>query len=223
MGLALPSGDTPLLAESLGSHDWLVAFLVDEDGQNENLNSTGLPAFSPCPPLDSDMTDEVLHFMDFIDVVENGNSVTNSRLVGGERIIHADGYVGTISREDEAVCDLNGDGDLVDRVFRWVLADRIDPTYENDISRLHALTDISGPANEVAEMGDRFVIVVNEITDGENHDFFCFWHLRSQSFYKDHKGFARSGLKSENAMISGIRNLPDSCPNPDRRFATALH
>jgi hypothetical protein len=179
IGLALPAGDTPLLAEVDGVHNWVVAFLVDEADQDNgsitSLNTIGQvgSSFSPCHPVDvdADIDDEVLHFMGFLEVVHGGVAVTNSGLVGGERLIYADGYVGTVSREgDEAACDLNGDGDLNDRVFRWVLADRNNLTHENDDSRLHALGNIGGPAGEIAEMGDRFVIIVNESADGRDQD-----------------------------------------------------
>jgi len=179
VGLALPDGDTPLLAEVDGVHNWTVAFLVDEadqdNGTTTSLNSIGQVggSFSPCHPtdIDADIDDEVLHFMNFLEVIFGGVPVTNSGLVGGERILFADGYIGTVSSEgDEAGCDLNGDGDLNDRIFRWVLADRNNLTHETDDSRLHALGNIGGPAGEIAEMGDRFVIVVNEIADGRDHD-----------------------------------------------------
>ncbi|MCH2107449.1 MAG: hypothetical protein MK291_12495, partial [Planctomycetes bacterium] len=179
VGLALPDGDTPLLAEADGVHNWVVAFLVDEadqdNGATTSLNTIGQvgTSFTPCHPgdVDADIDDEVLHFMGFLEVIHGGIPVTNSGLVGGERIIFADGYVGTVSREgDEASCDLNGDGDLNDRIFRWVLADRNNLTHETDDSRLHALGNIGGSAGEIAEMGDRFVIVVNEIADGRDFD-----------------------------------------------------
>jgi hypothetical protein len=179
IGLALPAGDTPLLAVADGSHDWLVAFLVDEASQDSGsgmgLNTIGQvgQTFSPCYPSnqDSDILDEVLHFLKFSDFVSGLFVPTNSGLVGGERIIHADGYVGTVSREgEEGDCDLNGDGDLNDRIFRWILANQSNLTHENDDSRLHALSSISGPAGELAEMGDRFVIVVNEAKDGRDHE-----------------------------------------------------
>jgi len=115
--------------------------------------------------------DEVLHFMKFTDFVSLGHPVTNTGLVGGERIIYADGYIGTVSREgEEASCDLNDDGDLNDRIFRWVLAERTNMIHENDDTRLHALGSIDGPAGEIAEMGDRFAVVVNEAKDGRDHD-----------------------------------------------------
>ncbi|MCH2104265.1 MAG: hypothetical protein MK297_09675 [Planctomycetes bacterium] len=179
VGMALPAGDTPLLAEVDGVHNWVVAFLVDEsdqdNGTTNSLNTIGQVggSFSPCHPgdVDADIDDEVLHFMGFLEVTHGGVAVTNSGLVGGERIIYADGYVGTVSREgDEAGCDLNGDGDLNDRVFRWVLADRNNLTHENDDSRLHALGNIGGSSGEIAEMGDRFVIIVNESADGRDQD-----------------------------------------------------
>ena len=111
IGFALPAGDTPLLAEVDGVHNWVVAFLVDEadqdNGTGTSLNTIGQvgSSFTPCHPgdVDVDIDDEVLHFMGFLEVVHGGVPVTNSGLVGGERLIYADGYVGTVSREgDEA-------------------------------------------------------------------------------------------------------------------------
>lgn len=181
VGLALSPGKTPLFAEAEGDHEWLVAFLVDEfwqvNGAGTSLNSfaeVGI-TFSPCGgPEDEDLEDEVLHFSMFSDL-RDGLEPKNTGLVGSEKIIRAGDFLGTVSIEgDEGSCDLNGDGDLDDRVFRWVRADRVNMSPVLDNTKLHALSDLPDqPSHELFEfagMGDRFVIVVNEVGDGENHD-----------------------------------------------------
>jgi hypothetical protein len=182
VSLAISPGETPLFAEAEGDHEWLVAFLVDEfwqvNGAGMSLNSFAAvnESFSPCVGLeDDDLEDEVLHFSLFSDLRDGGLEPKNTGLVGSERIIRAGDFLGTVSREgDEAICDLNGDGDLDDRVFRWVRADRNNMSPVLDNTKLHALSDLlDQPGHELYEfaaMGDRFVIVVNEISDGENHD-----------------------------------------------------
>ena len=180
--LALPLGETPLFAESAGDHEWLFAFFVDEaaqdNGTGTSLNSVGSVgiSFSPCHPgdIDADTQDEVLHFS-MLSELSLGIAAKNTGLVGSERIIKADDFLGTVTREgEEANCDLNGDGDLDDRVFRWVRADRVNMSPVLDNTKLHALSELADQPGyelyEFAGMGDRFVIVVNEVVDGENHD-----------------------------------------------------
>jgi len=183
VSLALPSGETPLFAASTAEHDWLLAFFVDEASQDNStgtsLNTVGAVgiSFSPCHPIDidNDIDDEVLHFSYFSELSLGGLTPKNTGLVGSEAIVHADDFLGTVSIEgDEANCDLNGDGDLNDRVFRWVRANRVNMSPVLDSTKLHAISELSDqPGYEIVEfagMGDRFVIVVNEVTDGENHD-----------------------------------------------------
>ena len=164
--------------------DWLVAFLVDELAQGENLNDSDLfgAGWIPegCPGVDdADTDDHVLHYLFFGDWVADSVTapIRNTGLAGSGRAFVTGEHVGTIVQEDESGdCDLNGDGDRLDRVARWVFADpdpgdELMPPGGTDLMvALSPSSEISGPTGGVAELDDRIVALVGEEEDGRNHD-----------------------------------------------------
>ncbi len=172
-------------------NDWLVAFLVDETDQNENLNDVALfggegAAWQPtnCFGIgDIDMSDDVLHWLLYSDFLAGGSPV-NTGLVGSSTefvYAHRDDFVGVTSLEaDEGTgtgCDLNGDLDMDDRIFRWVDASNpLGPVLPvTDASKLMALvTTIPGRSADstgaVIPLAANWVILVDEAADGRDHD-----------------------------------------------------
>lgn len=181
-GLAMPAG-SPQRARRTTAHDWDVGFLVSERAQGAtNLNDPAL--FTPewQPPqcsghADTDATDSILHFLHFAawDADPAANPPVNTGLVGCRKIAIANGYVATISPEKDADdpngaegdCDLNGDGDELDDVVRWVpMSTPVLPL--TTAANLHALKDVPGGTHGLAELGSRFVIEVSESQDGRD-------------------------------------------------------
>jgi hypothetical protein len=178
-GLALPA-TSPLRARKKAAHDWDVGFLVSENDQGAtNLNDPALfsPGWQPSQCTgseDTDARDSVLFFLGFAAWSSDplANPPVNTGLVGSRKIAIAGGYIATITPEHDAAdpngsegdCDLNGDGDLLDHVVRWV---RMDTTVLplTNAADLHALTDVPGGTHGLAELGSRFVIEVSESGD----------------------------------------------------------
>jgi hypothetical protein len=181
-GLAMPAIGSPLRARrtTASSHDWSVGFLVSEADQgNTNLNDPTLFAGTWKPSQcigaeDADTLDSVLHYLKF--ALWDGNPVTNppvnTGLVGCRKIAIANNYIATITPEHDAAdpngaegtCDLNGDGDTLDYVVRWV--QMTSPNLPlTPAANIHALTDVPGGTHGLAELGTRFVIEVSEAQD----------------------------------------------------------
>jgi hypothetical protein len=108
--------------------------LVNEAAQgNVNFNAPGL--FSPAwaapqcaGHADGDTNDDIVFTLRFAAWVANPltDPPRNTGLVGSQKIAIANGFVATITPEDnapdaagEGTCDLNGDGDLNDRIARF--------------------------------------------------------------------------------------------------------
>ena len=181
-GLAT-SATSPVRARRKAAHDWDVGFLVSEADQGgTNLNDPALftSAWKPSQCFgaeDTDATDFVLHFLSF--AAWDGDPVTNAPvntgLVGTRKIAIANGYVATITPEKDAgdpdgaegSCDLNGDGDRLDDVVRWVAMSKpvLPLTLLTDI---HALQDVPGGTHGLAELDGRFVIEVSESQDNRD-------------------------------------------------------
>ncbi|MEZ6017452.1 MAG: hypothetical protein R3F49_20225 [Planctomycetota bacterium] len=180
-GLAL-SSSTAIAAEEVGS-DWVAAFLVSEAAQSANLNDPALFAGSWQPAncsgrSDVDTLDHVLHWFEMSDLVANAR-VVNTGLVGasaGPVFVHPAGFVAVVSNEaDEGNggCDLNGDSDFTDPIFRWVEA--TDPLANvlpvTDANRLFAVaTTLPGGSGGAVVAGTVFAIAVDEALDGRDHD-----------------------------------------------------
>ena len=181
-GLAMPAAGYVLRARrtSSTSHDWSVGFLVSEADQgNTNLNDPALFAGtwkpSQCAGFeDTDTTDCVLHYLGFAlwDADPVANPPVNTGLVGCRKIAIANNFIATITPEHDAAdpngaegtCDLNGDGDLMDYVVRWVeMTSPILPL--TPAQNIHALTNVAGGTHGLAELDDSFVIEVSESQD----------------------------------------------------------
>ena len=185
-GLAIENPASPLRAISRGSHDWLVAFLVNEMAQELSLNRFGggnpLPQswqVSTCGVDDVDLDDDVLHAIRFKawDLDPMTEMPINTGLAGGQRVLIADDAVGTICLEsDEGPCIFNNDGDSTDSMLRWMRIDGPMPLGSTagparSVSQLLALdTSLAGPALAVAELDGAFVIQCDEVADGRNWD-----------------------------------------------------
>jgi hypothetical protein len=179
--LALPASPTPLRAKrtSATSHNWQVGFLVSETGQGPtNFNAPGLFSGTWKPSQcvgqeDIDTMDDVLHFLQF--AAWNADPVmdppVNTGLVGCRKVAIANGYIATITPEVDALeagaegtCDLNSDSDKDDYIVRWVqMTSPVLPL--TSAANLHALFDAPGGSHGLAELDNRFVIVVSEEED----------------------------------------------------------
>jgi len=180
-GLAL-SSDTAFAATAIGT-DWLAAFLVSEAAQGANLNDPAdfVPTWQPpnCNGRDDvDQLDHVLHWFLMSDLVANAR-IKNTGLVGAEAgpvLAHPSSFVGVVSielQEGNNGCDLNGDGDFLDSIFRWVAAS--DPTANvlpvTDPARLLAVArTLPGGSGGMVTVGSLFAIAVDEDADGRDHD-----------------------------------------------------
>lgn len=188
-GLALKDAAGPRRALATGTGDWLVAFLVSEQAHVPSGGGfTGFndPAkFAPSwRPLqctgtpDTDTSDQVLFYLHFAAWAADpfASPPRNTGLVGVDRVLVVDGYVGTISREQNEDCDLNDDGQILDRVFRWTAAvpglDPILPPFHPDhhLVALADPADVPGGTYGVAELAGRFVALVSEQRDATDHD-----------------------------------------------------
>lgn len=181
VALAVPAA-SPVRALSVGANDWTVAFLVDEADQGAtNFNDPVLFAASWKPAQcvgfeDADTLDAVLHYLNFAlwDMNPGVNPPVNTGLVGDGRVLAIPGtagFVGTLSLEsDEGTCDLNGDGDTTDRIFRYVQAST--PTLPPGAqANMHAVAHmVPGGTAGVVELDTAFVVLVDEAADGEDHD-----------------------------------------------------
>ena len=182
VALALDTASTPDAVPVTGGGEWLAAFLVDEASQDANLNDPTLftGAWQPanCAAVaDVDETDAVLHWFQLGDLI-GGTAAVNTGLVGtNQAYAMIDQFVGTVSPEaDEGSgpgCDLNGDGDSTDGIFRWVAAsDPLAPVLPvTNAVRLHAVRgNIAGGTGGVIALEDTWAIVVDEDADGRDHD-----------------------------------------------------
>lgn len=181
--LALGAASSPTAAPVSSGGEWLVAFLVDEAAEGANLNDPALfsgawqPTNCSAAP-DGDQSDFVLHWFQLSDL-SMGTSAVNTGLVGADSgIAYAlgSGFVGVVSpeaSEGAGGCDLNGDSDMADTVFRWVDASNPanPPLPVTTPSRILAVdTTIPGGSKGVIRLSNTWVLNVDEDADGRNHD-----------------------------------------------------
>jgi hypothetical protein len=178
--LAIAAG-SPVRAKrtSTSSHDWEVGFLVSETDQGgTNLNDPALFSGTWKPTQcngfeDGDTADDVLHYLGFAawDTDPLADPPVNTGLVGCRKIAIANHYIATITPENDAaeagaegLCDLNSDGDKNDYVVRWVqMTSPVLPL--TTAANIHALGDVPGGGHGLAELDNRFVIVISEEED----------------------------------------------------------
>lgn len=174
--LAVDDDSGPFRAKKVGTSDWQVGFLVsetDQDATNFNLPGTFSASWQPPQCIgfaDGDTTDAILFFLEFADWNTNpGTSpARNTGLVGEDKIAIANGFIATISNESsEGTCDLNGDGDTSDDLVRFtqIVADPAPILPLNTAANIRALFDVPGGTHGLAELDNRFVIVVSEADD----------------------------------------------------------
>ena len=179
-GLAISAESTPTAVPISGGGEWLVAFLVDEMAEGESLNDPALFALAWAPPncasADADLDDHVLHWFQLTDLAM-GTAAVNTGLIGASTATayaHREEFVGVVMPESDqgaALCNLNGDGDDSDDVFRWVDASNpaATPLPVTSTSRLIAINgDIPGGSGGVVRLDDAWVIVVDESADGRD-------------------------------------------------------
>ncbi|MFT6109503.1 MAG: hypothetical protein ACJA2W_002425 [Planctomycetota bacterium] len=181
--LPIASTSTPTAVPISSGGEWLVAFLVDEAAQNANLNDPGLFSglWQPanCSGVaDVDMTDAIMHWFQLTDLTM-GTAAVNTGLVGaanGTAYALRSSFVGVVSpetAEGAGGCDLNGDTDTLDSIFRWVDASNpaSTPLPVTTTARLFAVnTTIPGGSGGVVRMSNTWVINVDEEDDSRNHD-----------------------------------------------------
>ncbi|MFT5197685.1 MAG: hypothetical protein ACI87O_000326 [Planctomycetota bacterium] len=163
--------------------DRLVAYFVDEATQGANLNDpalfAGLWQATQCSAVDdADTLDEVLHWLNLTDYTADpvGNPAINTGLVGGDQIYSLGSqWLGVIGNESDegsgGGCDLNGDGDNNDDIFRWVETTAA-PLPVIEAAKMIAIdTGVAGGSGGVIALnGDLWVAVVDEAADGRNYD-----------------------------------------------------
>lgn len=193
-GRAMPSATSARRALSTGAHDWQVGFVVDETGQGpSNLNNPASAAamlsasWKPTHCIgfeDTDTLDQVLQLISFR--AWDDDPVTspplNTGLICTDRIVMLPGWVGVISEESQqGTCDLNGDGDTDDFVFRWtaVTSPFLPPGTVNDYYAVGDTTNglLPGGLQGVGELSDAFVIVVDEEADRRDRNDDGFFDL----------------------------------------------
>lgn len=182
--LALADDSGPVRALPRAANDWIVAFLVDESGQDDtNFNTAGLftPSWRPLQCVgddDVDTQDEVLHYLFFANYTADPSMSPprNTGLVGDDRVlvVRSGGslYVATVSDEaDEGTCALNDDGDQDDDILRWVEAvPGAGPLLPfTNSTGLVALEDVAGNTDGATDLDGRFVCVVSESDDDRDH------------------------------------------------------
>ncbi len=179
--LAISPASTPTAVPITSGGEWLIAFLVDEAAEGENLNDPALfsAAWQPsnCSGVpDSDQSDHVLHWFQLTDLAM-GTAAVNTGLVGASTgIAYAmrSEFVGVVSPEaSEGGCDLNGDSDATDSIFRWVAASNpTDPQLPvvNSTRLLAVDTTIPGGSGGVVRLTNLWVLNVDEAADGRDYD-----------------------------------------------------
>lgn len=179
--LAIAPNSTPTAVPLDAGQDFLVAFLVDESAEGENLNALDNFDMAWQPPAcasvpDTDQDDFVLHWFQLTDLAM-GTVPVNTGLVGeadGTAYALRSEFVGVVSEEaSEGGCDLNGDGDSIDSIFRWVDASNpaAEPLPVVTSSQLLAVnTTIPGGSGGVIRLTDTWVLSVDEEADGRDYD-----------------------------------------------------
>ncbi len=176
-GLAVREDEQPIFRADAGvAGDWRAAFLVSEADQGAaSRNSSAVGAsFRPahCGMDDVDALDHVLCVLTF--AAWNADPVAsppiNHGLAGRERIAFTATHVATIVAETDDNCDLNSDGNLTDRVVRWMpvaddLLDAILPI--NTAAQIKSLADAPGGGHGLYELSGQFVIVASEAQGGD--------------------------------------------------------
>lgn len=174
---AMPATPTGRRALSIGAHDWQVGFVVGETEQGGvNLNNpSSVPAMLPgswtpthCIGFeDSDNMDQVLTLVRFRQWDDDPIAAPpiNTGLIATDRIVMQPGWVGVISDEaQQGTCDLNGDGDLIDDVFRWTaFSSPVVPP--GTVANYYAIARLDGGLQGVGELGTTWVIAVDEAAD----------------------------------------------------------
>jgi len=179
VGLAMPALSTALDARETAAGDWLVAFLVSEEEQNEDFNDPGLfdGAWLPeaCPGLAADgivAGQNVLFYLRYAEWLTGSADPINTGVVGSGRVVALDDHVATVTSEAQIGCDLNGDGSTDDLIPRWVEAVAADDLIlpSGAIAEQVALAQLPGGAQGLAALRTRFVISVSEADDGRDFD-----------------------------------------------------
>lgn len=178
-GLAVRDDEEPVYRADAGVvGDWRVAFLVSEADQGAtSRNSSAVGAsFRPghCILDDIDALDHVLTVLTFAawNADPVANPPINHGLAGSDRIAFTATHVATIVAETDDNCDLNSDGDLTDRVVRWMpvaddVLDPIVPVNNNSPAQLKSLADVPGGGHGLYELSGQFLIVASEAQGGD--------------------------------------------------------
>ena len=174
--VALAGPDAPFAALSTATHDWLAAFLVNEEAQGEtNLNPSMLLGQATVPdrcidPGDLDTDDDVLHFLAYADFLGGGSGAVNTALAGRDRVLVVEDFVATLSFEVDSDCDLSNDGNADDAVLRWAEATTpvIPPRGDDQLWAVEQ--NLPGGARGVSTLRNRFIAVISESRDNVDHD-----------------------------------------------------
>ncbi len=185
VGLALENDSTPVRARVTAAHDWLVGFLVNEASQSlalTGLNDAALfgNAWKPsgCTSYaDTDTSDHVLHVLSYAlwSVNPGLNAPKNTGIPGTDRILCTTNAVATLVLEiDEnslnGGCDLNFDGDKLDKILRWVSSSSLTLPFVSS-TQFNAVEDsIPGGSSGISDLAGKLLCVVSESDDNTDHD-----------------------------------------------------
>ena len=149
---------------------WDIALLVSEQAQNENLNGLLLQPVQCSSGVDTDLDENILHVARF----ELGalSEFTNTELPGAtnpaaNRILLTAEAVGLSSQESgygpAPGCDLNGDTDFDDLIWRWApLDDLTNAETAQDLMR-SINPALPGGARGVIALGGNFVVAETQL------------------------------------------------------------
>lgn len=168
--LAAPTAGQVTQVRLRATDVWDIALLVSEQAQNANLNGVLLQPAQCSSGADTDQDENVLHLARF----ELGalSAFTNTELPGAtnpaaNRILLTADTVGIASQEagygPAPGCDLNGDTDFDDLVWRWAPLD--DPTNaEASLGLMRSIDPaLAGGARGVIALADRYVVAERQL------------------------------------------------------------
>jgi hypothetical protein len=187
--LAMADGAGPFRGSFTGAAgDWQVGFLVSEAAQGAtnfnnytvaaaNLTASWLP--SQCVGTqNNEATDKILFFIQYFNWAADPitNPPRNTGLAGSQTIAVANGYIATITPEEDEGCDLNANGEMTDNVVRWTQIVGGGPNTPilpmNDPANIHAVFDVPGGTHGLAELQQgsvrALVIEVSEAADDKD-------------------------------------------------------
>jgi len=183
VGLSVKDNATPVRARSIAANDWLVGFLVEEATQSDALTGLNDPVAlgfgnswkpSNCAGYaDIDTLDQVLHALEFAAWSADpiADAPENTGIPGTDRVLCSTTAVATLVLEaDDGLCDLNADGDTLDKVLRWAIftSPQLPFGLATQLNAVESTTP--GGTFGISDMSNKWLCVVSESQDNTDHD-----------------------------------------------------